>query len=65
MLGLAGLQIWSVETGVALPVIGRFSAVVARRERVLILPDTIETRMVLQVLADAGKVLADGDAVSL
>src|SRR5712672_173428 len=63
--GLRGLQVWGVDTGVAFPEVGRLSAVVARGERLLILPDTVESGMVLKVLTDTGQMLHDGDAVSL
>ena len=64
MLGLAGLQIWSVETGVALPEIGRLGRIVAPGQRPRILPDTIETRMVLQVWPTPGRCWRTGIPIS-
>jgi hypothetical protein len=55
----------AVQTRVALREEGRRAPSVARRERLLVLPDTVETRMVLQVLTNPGKVLQHGDAVSV
>src|ERR1700737_4231844 len=49
---LGGLQVWSVQTRVALPKIGRLTPGVARRQRPLIFPYTAESGVVLQVLTD-------------
>jgi hypothetical protein len=54
---LTGLQVWGVDTGVAFPEVGRLSPIAARRQRLLVLPDTIETRVVLHVLTDLWKML--------
>src|SRR6202011_5241464 len=56
-LTLAGLQIWSIEITIALPEERRFSHVVAWRQCLRIFPDTAKTNMVLEVLANAWKVL--------
>src|SRR3984893_9412626 len=58
-LTLAGLQIWSIEIGIALPEVRRFTHVVAWKECLRILPNTPKADMVLEVLPDAGKVLND------
>src|SRR5215471_14982111 len=59
---LASLQIRSFESGIALPEIGSFGPVVTGSKRLLRLPDTTDTEMVLKVLCHAGKVLHDGDS---
>src|SRR5882762_2019458 len=64
-LTLGGLEVWSVETWVALPEVRRLTSIVPRGQRLLILPDTSESGMVLKVLADPRQVLHDRDAVSL
>jgi len=56
-LTLAGLQIWSIDIGIALPEVCRFSQVVAGRECLRILPNTPKTNVVLKVFANAWKVL--------
>src|SRR6202011_6327276 len=62
---LGGLQVWSVQTRVALPKIGRLTPGVARRQRPLIFPYTAESGVVLQVLTDPRQMLHHRDAVSL
>src|ERR1700736_928590 len=62
---LAGLNVWCMQTWVALPEKGRLTPSVARRQRLLVLPDTREKGVILQVLTDPRQVLHDGDAVSL
>src|SRR5258708_1187858 len=54
---LAGLQIRSVKTRIALPEEGCLTRIVAGSERLLILPDTTNTKMILKVLSYTWKVL--------
>src|SRR5882762_8645588 len=54
---LAGLQIRSVKTRIALPEEGCLTRIVAGSERLLILPDTTNTKMILKVLPYTWKVL--------
>src|SRR5258708_39004858 len=56
---LAGLQIRSVKTRIALPEERCLSSIVARSERLLILPDTAESGMILKVLSYTWKMLDD------
>ena len=56
-LALAGVEIRGIEIRIALPEERRFTHVVARREWLRILPNTTNADMVLEVLADARKVL--------
>jgi hypothetical protein len=53
----AGLQIGSVEVGIALPEKRCFTAIVARSEGLLILPDAADTMMILKVLPNTWKML--------
>src|ERR1700756_1240540 len=56
---LTGLQIRSVKTRIALPEERCLSSIVARSERLLILPDTAKSRMILKVLSHTWKMLDD------
>src|SRR5262245_46924617 len=54
---LAGLQIWSVKSGIALPEERRFASIVAGSKRLMILPDTANAKMILKILSYTGKML--------
>src|SRR5882757_4296937 len=56
---LAGLQIRSVKTRIALPEEGCLASIVAGSERLLILPDTANTKMILKVLPCTWNMLDD------
>src|SRR5258707_8281687 len=56
---LAGLQIRRVKIRIALPEERCLSSIVARSERLLILPDTANTKMILKVLPHTWKMLDD------
>src|SRR5262249_29821933 len=59
---LASLQVGSIEGGIALPEVGSFGPVVSGSKRLLTLPDTTDSEMVLKVLSHARKVLRDGNS---
>src|SRR5215813_597535 len=59
---LAGLQIRSFEAGIALPEVGSFGPVVTGSKRLLGLPDTTDSEMVLKILSHARKVLHHGNS---
>src|ERR1700740_1260488 len=56
---LAGLQIRSVKSRIALPEECCLGSIVARSEQLLILPDTADTKMILKVLSHTWKMLDD------
>src|SRR5207248_6237689 len=56
---LTGLQIRSVKSRIALPEERCLSSIVARSERLLILPDTAESKMILKVLPHTWNMLDD------
>ncbi len=62
---LACLQIRRVKTGIALPEERCLTSVVAYGERLLILPDTADTKMILKVLSHPWKMLDDRYAQAL
>src|SRR5580704_17348180 len=62
---LACLQIRSVKIRIALPEERRLTSIVARSERLLILPDTANTKMILKVLPYTWKVLENRYAQAL
>src|SRR6267154_2534709 len=62
---LAGLQIRSIKTRIALPEERCLSSIVARSEQLLILPDTTDTKMILKVLSHTWKMLDDRYAQTL
>src|ERR1700733_9610453 len=62
---LAGLQIRSVKTRIALPEERCLSSIVAMSEQLLILPDTADTKMILKVLSHTWKMLDDRYAETL
>src|SRR4029077_1338835 len=54
---LAGLQIRSVKSRIALPEERRLASIVAGSKRFLILPHTPDSKMILKVLSHTGKML--------
>src|SRR5262249_62317772 len=61
----AHLYVRALHLRLACPKQCRLSQVVARRKRLLILPDAAKTRMVLKVLPDTRQMLDDRDAQAL
>src|SRR5215469_13203806 len=61
----ARLDVRALHRRRALPKVGRLAHVVVWGERLLILPDGVHTRMVLQVLPDTRQMLDDRDAQAL
>src|SRR5258708_35473244 len=55
----------SVKARIALPEERCLASIVARSERLLILPDTANTKMILKVLSHSGKMLDDRYAQAL
>src|SRR4029077_19346733 len=64
-LSLASLQIGSVETRIAFPEVGCLAPVVSWRERMLVLPDTAYSKVILKIPPHTRKMLHDRQSEAL
>src|SRR5580704_1057013 len=62
---LHSLQIWSVQSRIALPEESCLARIIAWRRRLLIFPDTTNTEVILEVLPRSRKMLQNRDSESL